>query len=93
MAAEIPHERAIHDMKKEELVAFIKEAKGIKDEPHVKHKHTHHKIILSKEQLKARIRELKDLKVQALEADDRKKINGAVPSNRPAQEKNETDRG
>ena len=31
IAAEIPHERAIHDMKKEELVAFIKEARGIKD--------------------------------------------------------------
>jgi len=32
MAEEFPHEKAIHDMKKEELVAFIKQAKGIKDE-------------------------------------------------------------
>jgi hypothetical protein len=26
IAAEIPHEKAVHEMKKEELVAFIKEA-------------------------------------------------------------------
>ena len=28
IAAEFPHERAIHDMKKEELIAFIKAAHG-----------------------------------------------------------------
>ena len=32
IAAEIPHERAILDMKKEELVALIKEARGIKSQ-------------------------------------------------------------
>jgi len=42
IAAEIPHERAIHEMKKEELVVFIKEAWGIKDEsPAKKKKHVH----------------------------------------------------
>ena len=40
IAAEIPHEKAVHEMKKEELVAFIKEARGIKDEtPAKKKKH------------------------------------------------------
>ena len=29
IAAEIPHEKAIHDMKKEELITFIKEVRGI----------------------------------------------------------------
>jgi len=28
IAAEIPHERAIHDMKKDELVTFIKESRA-----------------------------------------------------------------
>jgi len=32
IAMEIPHAEAIHDMKKEEIIAFIKEARGIKDE-------------------------------------------------------------
>jgi len=32
LASEIPHEKAVHEMKKEELIAFIKEARGIKDE-------------------------------------------------------------
>jgi len=73
IAAEIPHERAIHDMKKEELVAFIKEAKGIKDEAPV-HKHKHKgKIKMIKPELKAKIRELKGLRLKALEAQESKK--------------------
>ena len=40
IAAEIPHEKAVHEMKKEELIAFIKEVRGIKDEtPARKNKH------------------------------------------------------
>lgn len=67
VAAQFPHEKAISDMKKEELIAFIKEAKGIKDEPHV-HKHKHKvKIKLTKPELKARIRELKVARWQAIE--------------------------
>ena len=59
MAAAFPHEKAIHDMKKEELIAFIKQAKGIKDEAPA-HKH------------KAKIRELKLKHWQALEDRDQK---------------------
>jgi len=67
IAAELPHERAVHDMKKEELIAFIREAKGIKDEGHI-HKHKPKgKIKLTKPELKAKIRELKVLRWQALE--------------------------
>ncbi|MDP2840090.1 MAG: hypothetical protein Q8O11_08530 [Syntrophales bacterium] len=73
IAAEIPHERAIHDMKKEELVAFIKEARGIKDETPVKKKKHAVKIKTTKPELKARIRELKVLKWQALESNENKK--------------------
>jgi len=73
IAAEFPHERAIHDMKKEELIAFIKEVKGIKDEkPAHKHK-PKGKIKLTKPELKAKIRELKVLRWQALEGSEAKK--------------------
>ena len=73
LAAELPHERAIHDMKKEELIAFIKEAKGIKDETPVKKKKHIGKIKMTKAELKAKIRELKKLKLQALEDQENKK--------------------
>ena len=73
IAAEFPHERAIHDMNKEELVAFIKEAKGIKDEPHI-HKHRPKgKIKMTKPELKAKIRELKILRWRALEESESEK--------------------
>lgn len=73
IAAEIPHEKAIHDMKKEELVAFIKEARGIKDEMPVKKKKHVVKIKMTKPELKSRIRELKVLRGQALESNEDKK--------------------
>jgi hypothetical protein len=72
IAAAIPHERALLDMKKDELVAFIKEARGIKDETPVKKKHVV-KIKMTKPELKARIRELKVLRGQALESNENKK--------------------
>lgn len=72
IAAEIPHERAILDMKKDELIAFIKEARGIKDEKPVKKKHAV-KIKMTKPELKTRIRELKVLRGQALESNENKK--------------------
>jgi ribosomal protein L11 len=68
IAADIPHENAIHDMKKEELVAFIKEARGIKNEAPVKKKKHIGKIKMTKPELKAKIREFKALRLQALEA-------------------------
>jgi len=40
IASELPHEKAIHDMKKEELIAFIKEVKGIRDESPLKKRNT-----------------------------------------------------
>ena len=73
IAAEIPHERAIHDMKKDELVAFIKEARGIKDEKPAKKKKHLVKIKMTKPELKTRIRELKALRGQALESKETKK--------------------
>ncbi|HON59166.1 MAG TPA: hypothetical protein P5040_08610 [Smithella sp.] len=73
IAAEFPHEKAIHEMKKEELIAFIKEVKGIKDEhPAGKKKHVG-KIKMTKPELKAKIRELKALRLQALESNEKEK--------------------
>jgi hypothetical protein len=72
IAAEIPHEKAIHDMKKEELIAFIREARGIKDETPAKKKKRAVKIKMTKPELKARIRELKVLRGQALESNENK---------------------
>jgi protein-arginine kinase activator protein McsA len=73
LAAGIPHERAIHDMKKDELLAFIREARGIKDEAPVKKKKHIVKLKMTKPELKARIRELKAMKVQALESSEYKR--------------------
>jgi len=73
IAAEFPHEKAIHEMKKEELIAFIKEAKGIKDEAPVKKKRHIGKIKMTKPELKAKIRELKALRLQALESNEQEK--------------------
>jgi hypothetical protein len=71
IAAELPHERAIHDMKKEELIAFVREARGIRESaPAAKKKHPV-KIRMAKPALKARIRELKALRAQARESSDR----------------------
>ncbi|MBP1711147.1 MAG: hypothetical protein H6Q49_1349 [Deltaproteobacteria bacterium] len=73
VAGELPHERAIHDMKKEELIAFIKEVKGIKDETPAKKKKRVAKIKMSKSELKAKIRELKVLRGNALEERENEK--------------------
>ena len=74
IAAEIPHERAILDMKKDELVALIKEARGIKDETPVKKRKHLAKIKMTKPELKARISELKVMKLQALESNDNNNV-------------------
>jgi excinuclease UvrABC helicase subunit UvrB len=73
IALEIPHSTAVHDMKKEEIIAFIKEARGIKDEAPLKKKKKAGKIKMTKAELKAKIRELKGLRLQALEEKDSKK--------------------
>jgi len=78
MAMTIPHEhldKAIHDMHKDELVAFLKEAKGIKEEEPPKKKkkpHVRVKTKLAKPELKAKIMHLRDAKKAAQKAGDRK---------------------
>jgi len=73
MAAQFPHEKAFHDMKKEELIVFIKKAKGIKEENPV-HKHKpKSKIKLSREEIKAKIRQMKGMIGNALETHEKKR--------------------
>jgi hypothetical protein len=73
MAMAIPHSTAVHDMKKDELLAFIKEARGIKEEAPVKPKKKAVKLKMTKAELKAKIREMKGMRLQALEAKEGKK--------------------
>jgi protein-arginine kinase activator protein McsA len=73
VAMDIPHSTAVHDMKKNELLAFIKEARGIKDEAPVKKRKKVVKLKMTKAELKAKIRELKGMRLQALEAKEGKK--------------------
>jgi protein-arginine kinase activator protein McsA len=73
IAMDIPHSTAVHDMKKDELLAFIKEARGIKDETPVKKGKKVVKLKMTKAELKAKIRALKAMRLQALEAKEGKK--------------------
>ncbi|HNQ66614.1 MAG TPA: hypothetical protein PK842_10320 [Smithella sp.] len=68
IASEIPHEKAVHEMKKEELIAFIKETRGIKDDEPVKKKKHIGKVKMTKPELKAKIREYKASRLKALES-------------------------
>jgi hypothetical protein len=72
IALVIPHSTAVHDMKKDELLAFIKEFRGI-DEAPVKQRKKAIKLKMTKAELKAKIRELKGTRLQALEAKEGKK--------------------
>jgi hypothetical protein len=78
IALEIPHEHtevAVRDMNKEQLVAFIKQARGIKDEEpvhHEKKKKSKIKVVLTKQVIKANIRKLKEEKAAASGQNDRK---------------------
>jgi hypothetical protein len=74
IAVDIPHDQAVHDMKKEELITFIREAKGIGDEAPVGKKKKVVNLKMTKPELKARIRELQGLKVQALEEKHGKEV-------------------
>ncbi len=75
VALEIPRAVAVHDMKKEELIAFIKEARGIKDEEPVKiKKKVAAKIKLSKSEVKGKIKQLKEEKKEAQASKNRKQI-------------------
>ena len=79
LALTFPHdhlEKAVHDMHKDDLLAFIKQAQGIHDPsaPKKKKAHVHAKvkIPLSKTELKAKIITLKDARQTARETEDRK---------------------
>lgn len=73
IAARFPHEKAILEMKKEELVAFIRQAKGLKDEPDARKHKPKGKAKATKAEVKEKIRALKLLKVEARESNDGKK--------------------
>ncbi|MGC9325087.1 MAG: transcription termination factor Rho [Desulfomonilia bacterium] len=77
VAKEIPHDHteiAVSDMKKDQLLAFIKQARGIVDEePVKKKKKATVKIALTKQDLKAKIKELKKEKKAARDKDDRQR--------------------
>lgn len=81
MALTFPHEhltKAIHDMHKDELLAFIKQAQGIKEEthPHKKKPHTHiKKADLTKLVIKDHILNLQDAHTAARASGDRKLTN------------------
>jgi hypothetical protein len=75
IAIEIPRAIAVHDMKKGELIAFIKEARGIKEEAPVKvEKKVIEKIKLSKSEIKGKIKQLKEEKKAAQEAYNKKRL-------------------
>lgn len=71
IAFEIPLSMAVHVMSKSEIVAFIKEARGLKDKTPVNNKMAI-KIERTKSELKANILELKGLRLQALADQDGK---------------------
>ena len=74
IAMEIPRSMAVHDMKKADLIDFIKEARGISEQAPVKgEKKVAEKIILSKSEIKSTIKQLKEEKKAAQETNNRKK--------------------
>lgn len=73
IALEYPRTTSVHDMKKEELIAFIKEAKGIKDEE-PKKKIKDSEKIATKQDMKAKIRHLKEEIIAAREKKDRNRL-------------------
>lgn len=73
IAMEIPRSVAVHDMKKAELIDFIREARGISEEAPAKVvKKVEKKIKLSKSEIKSIIKKLKEEKKAAQEANNRK---------------------
>ena len=74
IAINLPHVQAVHDMKKEEIIAFIREARGIRDEAPARKKKKVVKLKMTKPELKTRIRELKGLKMRAQKEKDCKKV-------------------
>ncbi|HVO65905.1 MAG TPA: hypothetical protein VMT12_05405 [Syntrophales bacterium] len=75
VAMEIPRGVAVQDMKKGDLIAFIKEARGIKEQkPDKVEKKVIEKIKLSKSEIKGKIKQLKEEKKAAHETFNRKRL-------------------
>jgi hypothetical protein len=72
IAKEITSITGVHGMKKPELLAAIKEAKGIVDEPRKKSGPPSPKVKVPKATLKAMIRDMKGKRRHALEEKDKK---------------------
>ena len=89
IAIEIPRAVAVHDMKKAELIACIKEARGIKDEGPAKiRKKVAEKIKLSKSEIRGKIKQLKEEKKAAQALKDRKKNRYSATSYKSLEEIN-----
>ena len=73
IALEFPRTTSVHDMKKEELIAFIKGAKGLKDEAKGKKIKDSEKI-KTKLDMKAKIRHFKEERIEAQEKKDKKRV-------------------
>jgi hypothetical protein len=74
IALEFPRSASVYTMKKEELIAFIKEAKGIKDEDSKKKKVKDiERIKLTKQEVKAKIKLLKEERIASQEKKDKKR--------------------
>jgi hypothetical protein len=71
IAKEIPEITGVHGMKKPELLAVVKQARGIEDEPQKKAGPPKEKRSISKADLKSMIRDMKAKRRQALEEKDK----------------------
>ncbi|MDT8274319.1 MAG: transcription termination factor Rho [Desulfomonilia bacterium] len=78
IAMAIPHDHteiAVSDMKKDQLLSFIKEVRGILDEkPEKKVKKTAEKVPLSKGEIKAKIKDLQKEKQAVRNQNDEKLV-------------------
>jgi hypothetical protein len=75
IAKEIPGVTGVHAMKKEELLAVVKEARGIKDEvPQKKKKAETGKKVYTVSDLKKKVLELKEEKAKARKERDKAKV-------------------
>jgi len=74
IAMEMPRSIAVHDMKKDELIAFIKEVRGVRDQEPVRaEKKIVKKIKLTKSEMKGKIKKLKEEKKEAQATNKKKK--------------------
>ena len=77
IALAIPHEHtevAVSDMKKGELIEFIKKARGIVDEVPAKKPKAEKKTVLTRQEIKQKIRSLREEKKAARDAREKTKL-------------------